>query len=48
MRTSLEDREAYALLKQNLARLYPYDIDAYCLGKESFIASINKKCSKEK
>lgn len=43
MRTHTEDREAYARLKQDLARQYPQDIMAYCLGKERFIADIDKK-----
>lgn len=43
MRAHVEDREAYARLKQKLAHQYPYDITAYCLGKEHFIASIDKK-----
>ena len=43
MRTHPEDRDAYADLKQDLARQHPHDITAYCLGKDSFIASIDKK-----
>jgi GrpB-like predicted nucleotidyltransferase (UPF0157 family)/GNAT superfamily N-acetyltransferase len=43
MRTHPKDKEAYARLKQNLAALHPYDIDSYCLGKEEFIAAIDKK-----
>ncbi|KTC72542.1 glutamate rich protein GrpB [Legionella birminghamensis] len=43
MRDHSEDREAYALLKQGLAHKYPDDIDAYCLGKDEFITSIDKK-----
>jgi GrpB-like predicted nucleotidyltransferase (UPF0157 family) len=43
MRTHSEDRDAYAGLKQDLARQFPYDIDAYCLGKEDFISAIDKK-----
>ena len=37
------DRNAYARLKQALAEQYPYDINAYCLGKDEFIANIDKK-----
>ncbi|CEG59979.1 bifunctional GrpB family protein/GNAT family N-acetyltransferase [Legionella micdadei] len=37
------DREAYANLKQSLARQYPYDITSYCLGKDSFIGDIDRK-----
>jgi GrpB-like predicted nucleotidyltransferase (UPF0157 family)/GNAT superfamily N-acetyltransferase len=43
MKTHPEDRHAYALLKKDLARQYPNDIMAYCLGKESFILSIDAK-----
>ncbi len=43
MRAHPKDREAYARLKQELAHQYPYDITAYCLGKEDFIATIDKK-----
>ncbi|HAT1867318.1 TPA: GNAT family N-acetyltransferase [Legionella pneumophila] len=43
MRTHPEDRDAYACLKQDLALQYPDDITAYCLGKEDFIATIDKK-----
>lgn len=47
MRIHSEDREAYACLKQDLAGQYPYDINAYCLGKEDFIAMIDKKAGFE-
>lgn len=43
MRSHSKDRDAYALLKQNLAIQYPDDIDAYCLGKDEFISNIDKK-----
>jgi GrpB-like predicted nucleotidyltransferase (UPF0157 family)/GNAT superfamily N-acetyltransferase len=43
MRTHPEDKAAYARLKQDLAALHPDDIDSYCLGKEEFIAVIDKK-----
>ena len=43
MKNHPEDRDAYAHLKQDLARQYPDDINAYCLGKDEFIASIDKK-----
>ncbi|KTC64959.1 glutamate rich protein GrpB (plasmid) [Legionella adelaidensis] len=43
METHSEDKNAYAQLKQNLANHYPNDITAYCLGKEDFIASIDRK-----
>lgn len=43
MKNHPKDRDAYARLKQNLARKYSDDINAYCLGKDEFIASIDKK-----
>lgn len=43
MRKHPEDRDAYASLKQDLARQYPNDINGYCLGKEDFITAIDKK-----
>ncbi|KTC92585.1 MULTISPECIES: bifunctional GrpB family protein/GNAT family N-acetyltransferase [Legionella] len=43
MRANPEDRKAYGKLKQSLAVQYPHDMDAYCLGKDSFIAEIDKK-----
>jgi hypothetical protein len=43
MRHHPEDRNAYARLKEDLARKFPHDIIAYCLGKEDFIVSIDKK-----
>ncbi|AHE65852.1 hypothetical protein Loa_00263 [Legionella oakridgensis ATCC 33761 = DSM 21215] len=43
MRAHPDDRKAYAHLKKELAHQYPYDITAYCLGKENFITAIDKK-----
>lgn len=43
MRAMPEDREAYARLKEELAKQYPHDPMGYGLGKESFVASINTK-----
>lgn len=43
MRTHEDDRQAYATLKQELAMKYPNDREAYCLGKEAFIADIDTK-----
>ncbi|KTD53454.1 glutamate rich protein GrpB [Legionella santicrucis] len=43
MRSHVEDREAYARLKQSLAEQFPYDINSYCLGKEEFIATIDRQ-----
>lgn len=43
MRTHSEDRKAYAELKKNLAIRFKDDIFSYCLGKEDFIATIDRK-----
>lgn len=43
MRVHSVDRENYAQLKQKLASLYPQDITSYNLGKDAFIAEIDKK-----
>lgn len=43
MRNHSEDSDGYARLKQELAHQHPDNIDAYCLGKDEFIASIDKK-----
>ncbi len=37
MRTHLNDRDAYASLKKNLALQYPDRIEKYCIDKEKFI-----------
>jgi GrpB-like predicted nucleotidyltransferase (UPF0157 family)/N-acetylglutamate synthase-like GNAT family acetyltransferase len=42
MRNHINDREAYAHLKINLAQQFPNDIMSYCLGKDEFIASIDE------
>ncbi|HHF7365403.1 TPA: GNAT family N-acetyltransferase [Legionella bozemanae] len=41
MRTHPNDRDAYATLKMALAKQFPNDINAYCLGKEEFISNID-------
>ena len=43
MRTHQAEREAYAGLKKMLAERFPYDIDAYCDGKDVFIKGIEAK-----
>ncbi|STX51746.1 glutamate rich protein GrpB [Legionella busanensis] len=43
LRAHPKDKEAYARLKETLAHQHPYDINTYCLGKESFIAATDKK-----
>ncbi|WP_454780780.1 GNAT family N-acetyltransferase [Legionella sp. WA2022007384] len=41
MRAHQDDRDAYATLKIALAKQFPHDITAYCLGKEEFITNID-------
>ncbi len=43
MRTHPEDMQAYTDLKKLLAIHFKNDIFSYCLGKEDFIAAIDKK-----
>jgi GrpB-like predicted nucleotidyltransferase (UPF0157 family)/GNAT superfamily N-acetyltransferase len=43
MRTHVEDRNAYAALKSDLALKYPNDILKYCFGKDVFVADIDCK-----
>ncbi|QMT60335.1 bifunctional GrpB family protein/GNAT family N-acetyltransferase [Legionella sp. PC997] len=43
MRSHPSDRDTYATLKIDLAKQFPNDITAYCLGKEEFITQIEAK-----
>lgn len=43
MRSHEKERAAYAQLKKNLARQFPYDIDGYCDGKEQFVREIEAR-----
>jgi len=43
MRTHPDDMQAYAELKKNLAIRFKNDIFSYCLGKENFVAAIDRK-----
>lgn len=43
MRMHGEDAQAYAQLKLTLAEKFPNDIFNYCLGKDSFVASIDAR-----
>lgn len=43
MRTHPEDMQAYAELKHNLAIRFKNNMFSYCLGKEDFVAAIDKK-----
>ena len=37
LRTHKDVCEKYSALKRTLAQKYPYDIDSYCDGKDSFV-----------
>lgn len=43
LRTHPEDAYEYGELKQELANRYPLDIEAYCLGKDSFVKELERK-----
>ncbi|CAN5271606.1 GNAT family N-acetyltransferase [soil metagenome] len=43
MRRHLDDRNAYAALKKNLAKKFSNDRTAYCFGKDEFVATIDEK-----
>ncbi len=43
MRSHEKERAAYAQIKKNLARQFPYDIDGYCDGKEQFVREIEAR-----
>ncbi len=38
-----EVRDEYARLKKSLAEKFPYDIDAYCDGKDAFVKDLERK-----
>ena len=42
-RTHGEVRDEYARLKKSLAEKFPYDIDAYCDGKDAFVKDLERK-----
>ena len=42
MRTHEKERNEYAEIKKELARKFPYDIDRYCEGKETFVRHIEE------
>lgn len=43
LRSHEDTRNAYAKLKRELARKYPYDIDGYSDGKEAFVKAVEAK-----
>ena len=42
LRTHKDVCEKYSALKRTLAQKYPYDIDSYCDGKDSFVRQMEK------
>lgn len=42
LRAHNEAAEEYGNLKETLARKFPYDIDAYCDGKDEFVKKLEK------
>lgn len=43
LRTHKEAADAYGQLKERLAQEYPYDIDGYCDGKDTFVKDLEQK-----
>lgn len=43
LRTHAEAAQAYSRLKEELARRFPHDIDAYIAGKDGFVEEIERK-----
>ena len=43
MRTHEKERNEYAMLKRDLARKFPWDIDGYCDGKEEFVRRMEEQ-----
>jgi GrpB-like predicted nucleotidyltransferase (UPF0157 family) len=43
LRAHPEQARAYAALKRQLARRYPYDVDAYCEAKTEFVEGILRR-----
>lgn len=41
LRTHEAVKQEYALLKKKLAAQFPYDIEAYCKGKDAFIKAVD-------
>ena len=42
LRTHPAAREAYGALKRELAARFPYDIEAYCDGKDAFVKALER------
>ena len=43
LRTHREAAEQYGCLKKELAKVYPYDIEGYCDGKEEFVKKLEQE-----
>ena len=43
MRDHEKERDEYAKIKKDLAQEFPYDIDGYCDGKESFVREMEER-----
>lgn len=43
LRTHRERADGYGSLKESLARKFPYDIDAYCDGKDAFMKELEQE-----
>ncbi|HHY78146.1 MAG TPA: GrpB family protein [Clostridiales bacterium] len=43
LRTHPQDAYEYGELKSKLAALYPWDIEAYCNGKDAFVKELERK-----
>ncbi len=43
LRSHKQEADRYGQLKKQLAALYPYDIDGYCDGKDSFVKELERK-----
>lgn len=43
LRTHREAAEQYGCLKTELAKVYPYDIEGYCDGKEEFVKKLEQE-----
>lgn len=43
LRTHREATEQYGCLKTELAKVYPYDIEGYCDGKEEFVKKLEQE-----
>ena len=47
LRKHTREREEYGILKKRLAECFPYDIEAYCDGKDAFVKEVESKAVAE-